>query len=240
MLVIITGASKGIGFELLKRFSGTDHLVLAVSRNTKSIEVLVQKSNITNVMAVRADISSKNGISKIVKLCKQLNKPVSIVIHNAGLLVAKPFKKISEKEMGDVYRTNVFAPFLLTQALLPFMGLPAKRKTAGKKQGTHIVNISSMGGVQGSAKFAGLSAYSSSKAALCGLTECLAEELKEDNISVNCLALGAVQTEMLAKAFPGYKAPINAKEMAQFIYDFALNGNMYFNGKIIPVSLSTP
>jgi NAD(P)-dependent dehydrogenase (short-subunit alcohol dehydrogenase family) len=97
-----------------------------------------------------------------------------------------------------------------------------------------------MGGFQGSAKFKGLSAYSSSKSALAGLTECLAEELKEKNIAVNCLAIGAVQTEMLNKAFPGYQAPLKANEMAAFISEFAVNGHKYFNGKIIPVSSSTP
>jgi len=231
MLVIITGASKGIGFELMKKFSKTDFLVLAVSRNTKSIEACMKKNNYTNVMPVSADISSKKGLDKIVKLCKQLNKPVSILVNNAGLLISKPFKKITEKELAAIYSTNVFAPYLLTQALLPFMG---------KKVGTHIVNISSMGGVQGSAKFAGLSAYSSSKAALCGITECLAEEFKGTIISVNCLALGAVQTEMLQKAFPGYKAPLKASEMAEFVFMFAQEGQKYHNGKIIPVSLSTP
>jgi NAD(P)-dependent dehydrogenase (short-subunit alcohol dehydrogenase family) len=97
-----------------------------------------------------------------------------------------------------------------------------------------------MGGFQGAAKFPGLSAYSSSKAALAGLTECLAEELKSKNISVNCLAIGAVQTEMLAKAFPGYKAPLKPNQMAEFICNFALTGHTYFNGKIIPVASTTP
>ncbi|MBL7933330.1 MAG: SDR family oxidoreductase, partial [Bacteroidia bacterium] len=138
---------------------------------------------------------------------------------------------ISSAELTSVYQTNVFAPFILTQKLVPLMG---------RKSKAHIVNISSMGGVQGSSKFPGLSAYSSSKTALCGLTECLAEELKTNNISVNCLAIGSVQTEMLAKAFPGYKAPLSAKQMAEFISDFALNGHKYFNGKIIPVSSTTP
>lgn len=238
MMVIITGASKGIGFELTKQFASTDMLVLAVSRNTKAIEAFIKKNNITNVLAISADLSTLKGRDKVVKLCKQLNKPLSILVHNAGALISKPFKKISEKDITEVYQTNVYAPFLLTQSLLPFMGLPVGK--TGKKCGTHVVNISSMGGVQGSAKFAGLSAYSSSKGALCILTECLAEELKGTSISVNCLALGAVQTEMLSKAFPGYKAPLKANQMAEFIFDFALNGNKYFNGKIVPVSLSTP
>jgi NAD(P)-dependent dehydrogenase (short-subunit alcohol dehydrogenase family) len=97
-----------------------------------------------------------------------------------------------------------------------------------------------MGGVQGSAKFPGLAAYSSSKAALANLSELLAEELKEKNIRVNCLALGAAQTEMLETAFPGYKAPVTAAEMAQWVGWFAINGHRFFNGKVLPVALSTP
>jgi NAD(P)-dependent dehydrogenase (short-subunit alcohol dehydrogenase family) len=105
---------------------------------------------------------------------------------------------------------------------------------------THIVNISSIGGFQGSVKFPGLSAYSSSKAALVCLTECLAEEFKDKNIAFNCLALGAVQTDMLNEAFPGYKAPVSASSMASFVTDFVLKAHHFMNGKIIPVSLSTP
>jgi len=97
-----------------------------------------------------------------------------------------------------------------------------------------------MGGVQGSAKFAGLSAYSSSKAAVIGLMELLAEEWRDMGISCNSLALGAVQTEMLAEAFPGYEAPTTAEEMAAYILQFGLEGHRYFNGKVLPVSKSTP
>jgi hypothetical protein len=57
---------------------------------------------------------------------------------------------------------------------------------------------------------------------------------------MNCLCLGAAQTEMLEAAFPGYQAPVSAAEMAEFIGDFALNGSRWMNGKILPVSLSTP
>ncbi|HTX88115.1 MAG TPA: SDR family oxidoreductase, partial [Bacteroidales bacterium] len=96
------------------------------------------------------------------------------------------------------------------------------------------------GGVQGSKKFSGLSAYSASKGALAVLTEVLAEELAEREIRVNCLALGSAQTEMFEKAFPGLKAQLSAHQMAQFIADFAVNTGKYFNGKIIPVSVSVP
>jgi short-subunit dehydrogenase len=232
MLILITGASKGIGFEAVKQFSkNPSFMVIAVSRNTSSINKLIDQNNISNVLAIKADVTKASDQKKIFSTIKKLNLNLNVLINNAGELVNKPFQKISAKELQSVYTTNVFAPFQLIQTLLPLMD---------KKTKSHIVNISSIGGFQGSSKFAGLSAYSSSKAALCGLTECLAEELKTKNIAVNCLALGAVQTEMLAKAFPGYKAPLSPKQMAEYLCDFAVNGQKYYNGKILPVSLSTP
>ncbi len=232
MLILVTGASKGIGFELVKTLAADPtNLIIAVSRNINSLQHLVTKHNSHSVMPVKADITRKTDQQKITKLIRSLHLPLDVLIHNAGNIVNKPFNKISAEELRSVYETNVFAPFLLTQQLVPLMG----KKTRG-----HIVTISSMGGVQGSNKFPGLSAYSSSKSALCGLTECLAEELKSNNIAANCLAIGAVQTEMLAKAFPGYKAPLSPAQMAAFIAHFAVTGQDYFNGKILPVSSTTP
>lgn len=228
MLILVTGASKGIGLELVRKLASKKGvLVLAISRNT---EPLRKKENqFHNVLPIAADITKVSDLKKIVKVVHKLGTPVAALINNAGLLVKKGFPFITASELQQVYTTNVFAPFHLIQAMLPYLS-----------QKSHVVNISSMGGVQGSAKFAGLSAYSSSKAALCALTECLAEELKPRQISFNCLALGAVQTEMLEAAFPGYRAPVSAKRMARYISDFALNGHRYYNGKVLPVSLSTP
>lgn len=232
MLVIITGASKGIGYELTKLFmQQPNYLVMAIARNCDSLIKLNKKKMYSNLLAIKADITKEQDILKICNQVKSLNLPVIALVNNAGQIVNKPFEKISKKELEGVYTTNVFAPFILIQKLLPFLG---------KKFRTHIVNISSMGGFQGSSKFAGLSAYSSSKAALSGLTECLAEEFKNKNIAVNCLAIGAVQTKMLSKAFPGYKAPLMPNQMANYLFEFTINGHNYFNGKILPVSLSTP
>jgi 3-oxoacyl-[acyl-carrier protein] reductase len=229
MLILVTGASRGIGFELVKQLADSDGaLVLAVSRNIKPLKKMAADKH--NILPVEADITKAEGLKKVTAVVKRLDSPLKVIVNNAGLLLKKDFRKIKLSEISQVYHTNVFAPFLLVQHLLPFMS----------KNDAHIVNISSMGGVQGSSKFPGLSAYSSSKAALCGLTECLSEELKPQNITVNCLALGAVQTEMLGAAFPGYKAPLNAKQMAEFIADFSMKGHKFFNGKIIPVSVSTP
>lgn len=232
MLILITGASKGIGFEMVNRLSkDPENLIIAVSRNLESLNKLVKSKNTHSVLPLKADITKPADQKKIFQTIKSLGLSLDVLVNNAGHIVNKPFEKITAKELQSVYETNVFAPFTLIQTLLPVMN---------KKTRSHIVNIGSMGGFQGSSKFPGLSAYSSSKTALSGLTECLAEEFKSKNISVNCLALGAVQTEMLAKAFPGYKAPLKAIQMAEFICHFAVTGQNYFNGKIIPVSSTTP
>jgi len=227
MNVIITGASRGIGFETTQLFLKNNHHVFCLTRNTESLENL----NSPNLHIISTDLTSTESIDHAVAVIKSKVNCIDVVINNAGSIVNKPFEKIDYQELEIVYRVNVFAPFYLTQQLLHLLGRHSK---------AHVVNISSMGGFQGSAKFAGLSSYSSSKSAIAGLTECLAEEFKEKNISVNCLALGAVQTEMLEEAFPGYQAPLKPNQMADYIYDFAIKGHLYYNGKILPVSSSTP
>jgi len=231
MLILLTGASRGIGFEMVKHFAAVPGtLVIAVSRNIAPLQKLV-KSGIHTILPLKADITRTSDLKKIAKTVKRLEMPLDILINNAGEIINKPFTSITAEEISSVYNTNVFAPFHLIQELIPFMK---------SSQAAHVVNISSMGGVTGTAKFPGLSAYSSSKGALTILSECLAEELKTTSIKVNCLALGAVQTEMLSLAFPGYKAPLEAHNMAGYICDFAVNGRKFFNGKVIPVSSSTP
>jgi len=223
--VIITGASRGIGFEMVKLFSKEGHRVLALSRNFEPIASLGLK----NVTGFSFDLCEKKDLQKLASFIKSKWNKVDVLINNAGKLIHKPFNEISSEEFEDAYRVNVFGVAEITKISLPFMS-----------KESHVVNISSMGGVQGSVKFAGLSAYSSSKGALITLTELLAEEYKETGPSFNVLALGAVQTEMLEEAFPGYKAPLSALEMATYIYDFSLNGNKFYNGKLLQVSNSTP
>ena len=153
------------------------------------------------------------------------------LVNNAGLLINKPFLETMDSDWMTQFQVNVFGPAQLSRHLFPHLK---------KSNSAHIVNIGSMGGYQGSSKFPGLSAYSSSKAALATLTECLAEEWKGEGIHVNCLALGAVGTEMLQEAFPGYEPPLGAKAMAAYIGDFVLHQQTFYNGKILPVSISTP
>lgn len=223
--IIITGTSRGIGFELVKRFADMGHNVLALSRNDEPVSNL----HLSNVTSLSVDLCKAEDYKRIKSFIKSEWQRVDILVNNAGILLNKPFAETSLHDFEQVYKTNVFGVAEMTRTIIPFM-----------KKESHVVTISSMGGVQGSVKFSGLAAYSSSKGAVITLTELLAEEYKDTGPSFNVLALGAVQTEMLKEAFPDYKAPTTALEMAQYILDFALTGNQFYNGKVLQVSNSTP
>ncbi|MDR5591711.1 SDR family NAD(P)-dependent oxidoreductase [Christiangramia sp. SM2212] len=224
--IVITGTSRGIGFELVKTLSKMGHQILALSRNEKPVKEL----KLENVHTFSFDITSDDSLNEAVNyISENWDSKVDVLINNAGALLNKPFKDSGYEDFLKVYQVNVFGVAEVTRKLLPFM-----------EDTSHVLNISSMGGIQGSMKFPGLAAYSSSKGALLTLTELLAEEYKENGPSFNALALGAVQTEMLEEAFPGYKAPVTAEDMAAYIADFSLNGQKFYNGKIMQVSNSTP
>ena len=223
--VIITGTSRGIGFEMAQLFANEGHQVLALSRNENAIAQLKHE----NISSFPFDITKKEDLKKADDFINTNWETVDFLINNAGKLLNKPFLETSSEAFEMVYKVNVYGVANLTKLVLPRM----------PKNG-HVVTISSMGGVQGSMKFPGLSAYSSSKGAVITLTELWAEEFKETGPSFNVLALGAVQTEMLEEAFPGYKAPTTALEMATYIKEFALGGHKMYNGKLLQVSNSTP
>lgn len=234
MNIVITGASKGIGYATtIELARNAEHTIVCLARNEekliklkKDVESINPK---TSIIGIAFDLTKLNQYADLVKSITRNIKRVDILINNAGLLSAKPLTELSLEGIHSMVEVNYLAPMLLTKEIIPYMG-----------NGSHVVNISSMGGFQGSVKFPGLSVYASSKAALASLTENLAEENKSSGISFNCLALGATDTEMLREAFPDYKAPLTAQEMACFIAYFAVNGHKFFNGKILPVSVSTP
>ena len=221
--IVVTGASKGIGFELVRFLVSQGHVVYALSRDIKAL-VASEKLH-----PISLDLTDEESI---IKFAEQLNSnqiSIDALINNAGFLINQSFSTTTKNDFEAIYRVNVFGLASITRLLLPLISSKG-----------HVVNISSMGGIGGSSKFSGLSAYSSSKGAVNILTELLAEEYKETGPFFNGLALGAVQTEMLAKAFPGFRAPLSAGEIAPYIAQFALTGHQFYNGKILPISSSTP
>ena len=226
-VIVILGASRGIGKELVLQFAKEkSNTVIALSRN---VDELKKNFVAENIHCGFADIS-KVDLHETLEETLRPFPIVDILINNAGKLIKKPFLELSRDEINECYQTNAVGTIHATQYFVPKM----------LQNGGHIVNISTMGAFQGSVKFPELSAYSTSKAAITSFTELFAEEFKETKIRMNCLCLGAVQTEMFAEAFPGGKAPVSALEMATYIADFALNGAKYYNGKVLPVSSSTP
>jgi len=234
MNIIITGASSGIGFEAaLELILTGEHKVVAVARSPEKLERLLEIAHglnpDANIFALAFDVvhDDYNDLQNFIKT--NFDSRVDVLINNAGLLVNKPFTELQELDFVEMLQSNFIGHVRMIQGVIALM-----------PKGSHIVNIGSMGGFQGSVKFPGLSAYSASKAALHTLTECLAVEFDEKEIKVNCLALGSAQTEMLEKAFPGYQSPVMAFEMGKFVADFALTGHRFFNGKILPVALNNP
>ena len=234
MNILITGASSGVGFEaVLHLILKNENKIIALARSEDKLERLYEIASSLNpectLYPVRFDIVHDDYVSTLVPFVEEHLGYVDVLINNAGTLINKPFEKLSQLDFAEMLQNNLLGHVKIIQHILPLM-----------KAGSHILNIGSMGGFQGSIKFPGLAAYSASKAALHALTECLAVEYEDRQIKVNCLALGSAQTEMLEKAFPDYESPVMAFEMGRYIADFALTGHKFFNGKILPVAVTTP
>lgn len=231
MNIIINGASRGIGREVAKYLANDrNNQILATARDELALKELENECINENLSFLKMDLSMLEKEMEIIKdqIYNRFSR-VDILINMAGALVVKDFMKLTVQEERQMMETNFFGPAGFIRIVVPLMS-----------SGSHIVNISSMGGFQGSSKYRGLSVYSASKAALSCLSECLANELSHDGISVNCLALGSVQTEMFEAAFPGFRAPVTPSGMAEFISYFAINGNRFFNGKVLPVAVTNP
>jgi NAD(P)-dependent dehydrogenase (short-subunit alcohol dehydrogenase family) len=227
-IAIITGASRGIGYEICQILADQQIHVIAVARSQKPLKKLEQ-TNPDFITALPTDLTNKKSVDQLVEHIDQEHDGVDMLVNNAGALINKSFRELTLDDWRSQIESNLISAVHITQRLLPHFNKDA-----------HIVNISSMGGFQGSAKFPGLAAYSVSKGALSILTECLSVELSDHNISANALCLGAVQTDMLEEAFPGMEAPVSANEMGQYIAYFAQNGSTFYNGKVLPVALENP
>ena len=227
-ICIVTGASRGIGFQVCQQLAKQGHQVIAVARSQKPLQKL-QQSHSSKIEALPTDLTDEQAVQKLVSYVSSTFEGVDILVNNAGALINKPFSELSLDDWRSQMESNLISAVNITKQLLPHFNTSA-----------HIVNISSMGGFQGSTKFPGLAAYSVSKGALSIFTESLAAELSSRTIAVNALCLGSVQTEMLDQAFPGIDAPVSPKQMGQYIAEFAQTGSNFYNSKILPVALDDP
>lgn len=226
--ILVTGASRGIGFETSLGLARNNHTVIAVARSKEKLNQLAASASSGKIIPIAADLTQESDLKKIEDEISAFDK-IDGLINNAGAVHKGKLVETDISVWKNLFNVNVFAIVRLIQVLKPKLN-----------PGSHIINISSMSGFQGSLKFGGLSAYGASKAAVVGLSEVLSVEFAKEEIAVNCLCLGAVQTEMFAEAFPGFEAPVSAEKMGSYVADFVLNGHRFYNGKVLPVALNNP
>lgn len=229
---LITGASRGMGRALsLALLRDANVRVLGIARDQTTLSELVAESQLEQYPGQLETAAFDLTTVSETDFMQWINPflPLTGLVNNAGLLINEPFDAMDEKKWKKIFEINLFSPVRLCNWLKNDFS-----------RGAHVVNIGSMGGYQGSSKYPGLAAYSASKAALSAFSECLATEWTDKAVSVNCLAMGAVQTEMLATAFPGYEAPVSAEEAAKLLQWFLREGGRFFNGKVLPVALQNP
>ncbi|HET8865971.1 MAG TPA: SDR family oxidoreductase [Gracilimonas sp.] len=226
--ILITGASRGIGYETSLKLASLGHTVIATARSEEKLKKLAHEDKSKNIIPVAGDLTVEDDIQKITEVASE-NNSLDGLINNAGAFHREAFSETDLSVFRKLMDVNVFGIVRLTQALQPLL-----------KKGSHVVNISSMSGFQGSLKFGGFSAYAAAKAAVVGLSEVLGAEFANDGIAVNCLCIGAVQTEMLAEAFPGFEAPVSPAQMGDYLSNFVLTGHQFYNGKVLPVALNDP
>lgn len=173
--VLVTGASRGIGKAIAQELS-FDYNVFAVARDEK----LLKELNATDYCV--CDLSNENDLSKLSDFIKKNN--IDILINNAGEYIYSKIEDVKSEQILSIFKTNAIAPMILMSKVVPYM----KSKKWGR-----IVNIGSISGVMGEAC---ASAYSATKASLIGLTKATALELAQDNITVNTINPGWVDTEL--------------------------------------------
>lgn len=227
MNIIVTGCSRGIGAALAEKLVDKGHNVWGLARSKSRLEDL--KSKLGNSFSFTpTDITKPAEIQSAYDEIRQEWDTVHALVNNAGLLINKPFMQQKTEDWETQISVNLMGPVHLIQKFHPLF------------EQAHIVNISSMGGYQGSSKFPGLSAYSTAKGGLSILTECLQAELGEEGHSFNALCLGAVHTEMLEEAFPGFTPDLKPQAIATYLADFVLTGHQFISGKVLPIAQNDP
>ena len=183
MVILITGASRGIGREIAITLSKEGHKIIANYNKSEEQAKELEKQN-TNIEIFKADVSKRNEVQNMVQeIIKKYGK-IDVLINNAGISENKLFTNVTDEDWNRMINTNLYSAFCVSQEVIPYM--------IHEKNGC-IINISSVWGIVGSSCE---TIYSIAKAGIDGMTKSLAKELGPSNIRVNSVAPGAIDTEM--------------------------------------------
>jgi 3-oxoacyl-[acyl-carrier protein] reductase len=188
-VIIVTGASKGIGKEISKELAKKGNAIIAnYNKSEKEIKELQQELEKQNIKIdiYKADVSKREEATNIVKYTIQKYGKIDVLINNAGISQIKEFTQITDEDWNNMINTNLNSVFYMSQE--------ACHNMIHNKKGC-IINISSIWGITGASCEVH---YSVSKAGVDALTKALAKELGPSNIRVNSIAPGIINTEMNA------------------------------------------
>ena len=229
-IVLVTGASRGIGLEVAKLFSKEGYKVIGTSRGDFNLGDLIGDSS---AMSVQLDLMSKESINDLFEALKSKDILPSVLINNAGITKDQLFLRMKDKDWDEVIETNLNGLFKVTKAFI---------KPMVKNKFGRVINISSVAGLMGNS---GQVNYSSSKSAMVGFSRSLAKELGSRNITSNVVAPGFIETDMTTFLNDDDKIEVSknipmkrfgtVEDVAKCIVFLASDNANYITGQIISV-----
>lgn len=233
-VAIVTGASRGIGEAIARKFCEEGASVMLCSRSTSSTivaDALAYEG--WNTKSIQADISQKPDVEALVDVTLKAFSRIDILVNNAGITRDALLMRMKDEDWDTVLQTNLTGTAYCTRAVIRSM----MRQKSGK-----IINISSVVGLMGNA---GQANYAASKAGIIGLTKSIAREVAKRGITVNAIAPGFIKTEMTANLsaqdqqkilemipIGSFGIPEDVSQVALFL---ASDAAQYITGQVIQV-----
>lgn len=186
MVILITGASRGIGKEIARRLAQDGNAVIVNYNKSEEQAQKLQQEN-PNIEIYKADVSQREEVHKMIENILNKYGKIDVLVNNAGISESKVFTDVTDEDWNKIINTNLYSAFCVTQEVLPNM--------IHNKKGC-IINISSVWGIVGASCE---TIYSIAKAGVDGMTKSLAKELGPSNIRVNSIAPGIIDTDMNKK-----------------------------------------
>lgn len=191
---LVTGASKGIGYEIARQLAGRGFHVLLTARNAKAGEKAAKEISATGKCSfIEMDVADVNSIRDAAAATKRLTKHIDVIVNNAGVLLDNDIALLdaSPELVEETMHTNAFGPLYVVQNFLPLLG-----------SGSRVINVTSGGGLISEGVAGWAPVYCASKTALNGITMQLAHALRSKKISVNAMCPGWVRTDMGGRSAP--------------------------------------
>lgn len=224
-VVVVTGASSGIGRAAAEAFARAGALVAIFARSAETLNEIA-KSYGEKMLAVSGDVSDAVAVDRLFAESEKRFGDCDVLVNSAGMIDPKRMVDTSPEEWDRMFAVNVRGIFLASRRALPAM--IARRAGA-------IVNVASISGVVGPQKFPGFVSYCASKGAVISMTEALAVEVEEFGVRVNCVSPGSVDTKMWSEASGGAPAAMTPEEIAESILFLASIQSRPMNGQNLHV-----